>query len=112
MTAYSRRNVVKSVLAGLAALPVLAIGTRRAFAATHQVDISGFAFSPADLQVAVGDTVVFTNKDGAPHTATGDAFDTGTIKKNETATVTIAAAGAHAYKCRFHSGMKGTITAA
>ena len=114
MTAFSRRNVLKSGLASLAILPGLAIGSRPARAATHQVEISGFAFHPAKLKVAVGDTVVFTNKDGAPHTATAldGSFDTGTVKTNKSASVTIKAAGKHDFKCRFHSSMKGTVTAA
>jgi len=114
MTLYSRRQTLRLGFASLAALPLLALGTRRAMAATHQVEIKGFKFSPASLQVAVGDTVMFTNKDGAPHTATATdgSFDTGTVKKNKTGSITITAAGAHAYKCRFHPNMKGTITAA
>ena len=65
------------------------------------------------LTVAAGDTVTFTNEDSAPHTATaGDgSFDTGRLNKGASATVTIAGAGNHAYKCNFHASMKGTISA-
>ncbi|MAZ15989.1 MAG: copper-binding protein [Ahrensia sp.] len=84
-----------------------------AMAADHAVTIKGFAFSPATLTVAAGDTVTFTNEDSAPHTATaGDgSFDTGRLNKGASATVTIAGAGNHAYKCNFHASMKGTISA-
>jgi plastocyanin len=82
-----------------------------AFAAEHAVAIKGFKFSPANLTVAVGDTIVFTNEDGAPHTATSEAFDTGTIAKGASASVTIAAAGETDYHCNFHPMMKGKITA-
>ena len=84
-----------------------------AMAADHAVTIKGVAFSPATLTVAAGDTVTFTNEDSAPHTATaGDgSFDTGRLNKGASATVTIAGAGNHAYKCNFHASMKGTISA-
>lgn len=36
-------------------------------AAEHMVSIENFAFNPATLEVAVGDTVIFTNNDRAPH---------------------------------------------
>ena len=107
MTRFSRRSFLGLTLT----LPVVAAATR-ARAATHEVTISGFAFSPATLEVAVGDTVVFTNQDGAPHTATGDAFDTGRLNKGESGSVTISEAGSHSYKCNFHPAMTGTITAA
>ena len=36
-------------------------------AAEHVVSIQGFSFNPATLEVALGDTIVFTNNDRAPH---------------------------------------------
>lgn len=82
-------------------------------AAEHQVEIKGMKFAPATLEVAVGDTITFTNSDSAPHTATAlDAsFDTGRLDKGRSATVTITAAGEHAFKCQVHPMMKGTVTA-
>ena len=114
MSSISRRTGLKFALSALASLPLVLAGTRAAQAATHQVTIAGFAFSPARLDVAVGDTVVFTNSDGAPHTATAldGSFDTGTIKRNKTGEIVITAAGVANYKCNFHPSMKGSITAA
>lgn len=70
------------------------------------------SFSPASLSVAPGDTVTFTNMDGAPHTATADdgSFDTGRLNKGQSATVTVEA-GEHTYKCVFHPSMKGSVSA-
>ncbi len=84
-----------------------------AFAADHAVEIKGMKFTPAALDVAVGDTVTFTNNDGAPHTGTAldGSFDTGRLSKGQSATVTISAAGAHDYKCAIHASMKGSVTA-
>lgn len=110
MTDISRR----SALAGLASAP-LALGlATQARAATHAVAIRGFAFVPDTLNVAAGDTVVFTNEDGAPHTATArdGSFDTGRLGRGESGEITVGSAGTFDYVCAFHSNMTGTITAA
>ena len=77
------------------------------------VAIEGFAYSPADLTVARGTTVEFTNQDQTPHTATSKssgAFDTGTIDPGKSGEVTLDESGSFAYYCQFHPFMKGTIT--
>jgi len=93
------------------ALAVMTTGTLGALAADHSVSIIGFKFVPANLTVSAGDTVTFINNDGAPHTATGSGFNTGTLGKGQSGTITISAAGTYEYKCNFHQAMKGTITA-
>lgn len=107
MTKFTRRTILKTALAA-----PLAMGATAAMAATHQVAIQGFAFVPANLTIAAGDTVVFTNADGAPHTATAlnGAFDTGRLRRNQAGEITVSAAGSYEYKCLFHPAMKGTIT--
>ena len=64
----------------LAALILFVLGSiEMARAATHAVEISDFAFSPATLTITVGDTVTWTNSDPVVHTATSTtgAFDSG-----------------------------------
>ena len=100
----------RSVLTSLLSLPFLALA-RPARAASHTVVIKSFKFSPAELNVAVGDTVVFENQDGAPHTGTSDSFNTGRLNRGESGEVTISEAGTHDYICKFHPNMKGTIVA-
>lgn len=94
-----------AIVAGLSAAP--------AFAADHAVEIKGFKFSVEELQVAVGDTVTFTNVDGAPHTATATdgSFDTGRLGNGDSATITITAAGTFDYFCEVHPMMKAKIIA-
>lgn len=108
MTSLTRRTA----LAALATAPLALIASRAA-AATYNVDIANFAFAPATLDIAVGDTVIFTNSDGAPHTATAvdGSFDTGRLNRNDSGQVTITAAGTYDYICTFHPSMKGVITA-
>lgn len=76
------------------------------------VSIKDFAYSPAKLTVAKGTTIVFGNEDSTDHTATASngAFDTGSIGKGQTKTVTLRAAGTFSYVCSFHPFMHGTIT--
>ena len=87
--------------------------TAPAFAADHLVEIQGMKFSVPSLEVAVGDTVTFTNLDAAPHTATAQdgASDTGRLGKGESATITIKEAGTFDYFCAVHPAMKAAITA-
>lgn len=85
-------------------------------AASVAVAISGNAFVPADATVNVGDTVVWTNQDVVPHTATttsGPAsFDSGILTQSQTFSYTFTAAGGYAYYCVVHPEMTGTITVA
>ncbi|MBI4147770.1 cupredoxin domain-containing protein [Candidatus Woesearchaeota archaeon] len=84
-----------------------------ASAEEHKVDMKEFKFSPNTLTVKAGDSVTFTNADGAPHTATmtsgPEKFDTGKLVKGQSKTVTLSKPGTYTYICEFHPGMKGTI---
>lgn len=76
------------------------------------VTIVDFAFKPADLEVEVGTTVTFTNKDEFAHTATAKdkSFDTGNLDKDATFEHTFDEAGTFEYVCAIHNSMTGTIT--
>jgi plastocyanin len=77
-----------------------------------EVTIADFAFAPADIEVAVGDTVTWTNEDSAPHTATADddSFDTGQLGQGDSGEATFDEAGEFAYACSIHPDMTGTVT--
>lgn len=81
-------------------------------AATHSVAINGLAYTPATLTIAVGDTVTWMNNDVQAHTATasGGAFDSGTMDSGQSFSFTFTTAGSFAYTCNFHAEMTGTIT--
>jgi plastocyanin len=78
---------------------------------SHVVEMRGFAFVPARLQLAAGDTVVWLNRDVVPHTATGDdrAWDSGSIGPGAHWQRVASDTGAHAYVCTFHPTMRGTL---
>jgi len=73
------------------------------------VSISGFSFG-GPIQVSAGQTIRFSNLDGASHTATSGAFDTGVIGGGLSAEIVIDTPGTYTYFCDFHGSMTGTIT--
>jgi plastocyanin len=75
------------------------------------VTIDGASFSPADLTVKAGDTIVWVNKDLLAHTATAKsgAFDSKVIEPGKSWSFVAKAAGAFPYTCTFHP-MNGTLT--
>ncbi|VVB80830.1 Halocyanin [uncultured archaeon] len=74
-----------------------------------QVDISGFAFSPAVVKIAQGSTVTWTNKDALTHTVTGRSFDSGHLDKGASWSKKFDEKGTFEYGCSIHPTMKGTI---
>jgi plastocyanin len=76
------------------------------------VSMENFSFVPADLTVAVGTTVTWTNNDAATHTVTSDTglFDSKDMGKGSTFNHTFNEKGTFSYHCALHSSMKGTIT--
>jgi plastocyanin len=94
---------------------LLACGSKRE-PKTHQIQIRGMEFVPAKLDVAVGDTVVWTNTDVLPHTVTSSipsaaTFDSRSIESKQTWQLEITNAGEHAYVCTYHPTMRATLVA-
>jgi plastocyanin len=102
---------------------------------TDNAGLTPYAFSPANLSVKVGTTVIWTNNGKASHTSTSDAtpavWASGTVAPagstscapNDpyctpgttppgTFNQTFTTAGTYQYHCAFHQaqGMTGTIT--
>lgn len=77
----------------------------------HIVVIEAMQFSPQKLEVKVGDTIVWKNKDPFPHTVTAEdrSFDSGEIAENRTWKLKTRKMGAASYFCKLHSTMKGSL---
>ena len=78
------------------------------------VNILNFKFDPTPLTIPVGTTVVWTNQDTAPHTATNDpgsafTFDTGMLQKGQSGSITFTTAGSFAYHCTVHPNMHAMV---
>lgn len=71
---------------------------------TAAVEIVDYAFNPAELEVAAGTTVTWTNVGGQPHTATAEngSFDTGVLTTDKRASHTFTEPGTYPYVCALH----------
>lgn len=78
----------------------------------HVVEMRDFAFEPASLVIAPGDTVVWINRDIVPHTATesNESWDSGTLQEGTSWYFVVREAGHYPYYCRFHPAMKGSFS--
>jgi plastocyanin len=79
---------------------------------TGAVSIVDFGFEPADLTVAAGTTVTWTNTGAATHTvkwSDGAPESTG-LTSGATYQRTFDTAGSFPYVCGIHGSMSGTIT--
>jgi plastocyanin len=102
---YLSHSVIAATVAAL-------LATTPALAATETVTIDNYTFTPATLSVHAGDTVVWTNKDSIPHTATaldGKSFDSGAIDPGESWKFVFTKSGHFNYRCAIHPDMRGTI---
>ncbi len=106
---------MKRIRWGMMAVTALAAGCAGggSEARTHSIVIRNFQYVPATATVAVGDTIVWTNEDVVPHTATAAdrAWDTGSIASKETGRAVVERKGRHEYVCAFHPNMKAELTA-
>ena len=92
-------------------------------AATEAVDEVGTSFQPAQTEVVVGDTVVWTNRSNTAHSV---AFQSGPDlhptcapgllgpvgncqDPGDTAQYTFTAARNYAYSCKLHTNMRGVV---
>jgi plastocyanin len=108
------RRLLLPALVGATLLAACGDGDSADRAATTAITISDFRYAPAAATVQAGRKISVRNRDDAPHTLTdraaGGAFDSGTIKGGQTATVTFQRPGTYAYVCEFHPFMRGTVT--
>jgi YVTN family beta-propeller protein len=76
----------------------------------HRVTISGFAFTPALLQVSTEETVTWINDDGAPHSiALKNARASDTLMPGSSYSAYFDHPGNYDYLCSIHPYMSGNI---
>ncbi len=75
------------------------------------VTIADFHFTPASTTIHVGDTITWSNSGPSSHTATATngSFNSGILKKGQSASHTFTQPGTFAYACQIHPFMHGTI---
>jgi plastocyanin len=77
-----------------------------------EVSMEGIQFEPAEVTIAVGDTVTWTHNDTPGHDVTGDDFKSGAagaLQNGDTFEHTFDTAGSFDYVCTVHPGMEGTV---
>lgn len=78
-----------------------------------QVTVAEFKFDPATLEIHVGDTVTWTNKDSFPHDVTqlpaGSGFSSPQFGKGDSYSFTFDTPGTYNYYCALHPIMLGTV---
>ena len=84
------------------------------FAVVHMVAIKDFHFLPQEVDIALGDTVTWTNNDAVTHTVTADdhtLFDSGNLLTGESFSHTFTTVASVPYYCTIHPYMTGTVMA-
>ncbi len=79
--------------------------------AEHIVYIENMEFSPSQLQVKVGDSITWINKDFVPHTATAldKSWDSKNLSKGDEYTLVVTADIPTDYYCFYHTNMVASI---
>jgi plastocyanin len=105
-------RALAGVLLALLIAGLMSVQFSTAVSADVSINIMNFKFDPTPLTIPVGTTVVWTNQDTAPHTATSDtgAWDSGTLMTGKAFSFTFSQAGTFAYHCNIHPTMHGTVT--
>lgn len=107
MYMFFNMTTIPNRMIGIPSPPI----SHRAIMVQNTVAINEFNFSPNQLHVTPGTTVVWVNNDTIGHSVTADdgSFDTGIFAQGESASVTFNLPGTYSYHCIVHAMMKGTI---
>ena len=105
------RQLLAVVIASALVAGAIAACSRPAPPRAHIIRIQSFTFVPAEVTVAAGDTIVWSNSDFVPHSATArdTSWDSKSIAANQSWKLAARGAGRHDYYCVFHPNMRGTI---
>jgi plastocyanin len=118
-----RRSVIGLVVTGSLALMMGAALVTPLLpevrAADATVNITGFTFLPHEVTIYAGQTILWTNNDGVPHTVASNdtpaSWTEVSIAGGATGVLTLNTPGTFGYHCglhpvSFHPGMWGVIT--
>src|SRR3989344_6965530 len=102
-----RATYVAAFLAG-----ALLLIPQQSHAAEINIGMGPNYFTPPNVTISVGDTIVWQNTDTMAHnvTANDGSFMSATLQPGAVYSRTFNAPGTYFYNCTFHPGMVGTIT--
>src|SRR6516225_7398244 len=104
------KTLTRKLSWGLCAAALAIAGSARS--ATQDVSIINFAFQPPSVSINTGDSVRWTEMDGAFHSTTSDTsiWDSGSLPFQGQFTFTFSSAGDYPYHCTPHPFMTASIT--
>ena len=78
---------------------------------TSTVEIAKFAFAPREITIAPGTKIVWTNRDGTPHTVTSNdkSFASKGLDTDDRYDHTFSGVGDFTYICTLHPMMTGVV---
>jgi plastocyanin len=104
MSSINRRDF------GIVVVATMLLPVTVARAEDTAVHIDNFSFAPAQLDVKVGTTVTWTNRDDIPHTVVcAGKFRSKAMDTDGTFSFTFTEAGEYKYFCSLHPHMTGSV---
>jgi plastocyanin len=105
------RAAATALILATAWLTSFGAGVEPAPAAPAAVSIDNFTFGPAELTIAPGTTVTWTNRDDIPHTVVDvdKTFKSSVLDTDETYEHTFVDPGTYRYFCSLHPKMTGRV---
>jgi plastocyanin len=80
------------------------------FAGLVQVTIDRMLYLPRRVEIPVGTTVAWVNREGVPHTVTAPGeFNSGRMDRDGRYERLFAEAGVYWYECLYHNNMSGLV---
>ena len=73
------------------------------------VRIENFMFFPAEIIIAKGGTITWSNKDTYQHTVTSGDFDSANLNQGQSFSHTFNEAGTFDYWCKNHASMRAKV---
>src|ERR1700722_4546248 len=112
LTKRHRSSVWRRCRAFFIVVTLAAVSTWPVRAADMEVNIDNFAFTPKELTVKAGTTIVFRNRDDIPHSVVGSKgeFHSKALDTDDSFSFPFTKAGTYAYSCGLHPRMQGKIT--
>ena len=77
--------------------------------AKQDITIQNFVFNPETINISIGTTVIWTNKDPMPHRIKSDSFNSSDLSTDQSFSFKFDKAGIYNYACGLHPSMKGQI---
>ena len=76
---------------------------------TVTITAQNFAFNPNSITINKGDTVVWVNRDSAPHQIAGDYASSNPLSQGQSFSIKYDSTGTYNYHCAIHPSMTGVI---